>query len=284
MKRKTKKRLLALFLTILFMALGVAAIMVPHMYIPEISDSLSISSHTSYQPLMVAHRGLSGIAPQNSIPAVEKAIEYGYDGCEFDIHTTKDGKWVVIHDDTVDAMTDGEGNVSDFTLKEIRRLKLDNGNGIENYDNLKVPTLEEVLEIISGSTIIPVIEIKNCDTKYLPSLKLMLKKYGLDERAEIISFNREYLEAYRKLDKDAEMMLLTGLMTEDDVQWCLENGVDTINFYYFGFIKGIKGYRLARQNGLRLCAWTVDNTVYKDVMVLLGVEGITTNKLILPKK
>lgn len=284
MKNKTKKRLSAFLLTVLFIALAVAGIMVPHMFIPEISDSLSISSHTSHQPLMVAHRGLSGIAPQNSIPAVEKAIEYGYDGCEFDIHTTKDGKWVVIHNDTVDDMTDGEGNVCDFTLEEIRELKLDNGNGIENYENLQVPTLEEVLEIISGSDIIPVIEIKNCDVKHLPSLKSILKKYKLSEKAEIISFTRDYLEAYRKLDKDAQMMLLTKVITEDDVNWCAENAVDTVNFNYINFAKSIKGYRLARQNGLRLCAWTVDNTVYKDVMVLFGVEGITTNKLILPQK
>jgi len=284
MKNKTRKRLTAFLISILFIALTVVGIMVPHMFIPEISDSLSISSHTSNQPLMVAHRGLSGIAPQNSIPAVEKAIEYGYDGCEFDIHTTKDGKWVVIHNDTVDDMTDGEGYVCDFTLEEIRKLKLDNGNGIENYENLQVPTLEEVLDIISGSDIIPVIEIKNCDVKYLPSLKKLLEKHKLSEKAEIISFNKEYLEAYRKLDKDAQMMLLTKLITEEDVNWCAENAVDTVNFNYINFAKSIKGYRLARQKGLRLCAWTVDNTVYKDVMVLFGVEGITTNKLILPQK
>ena len=147
--RKTKKGLIIFFVTVLCMGLAVAGIMVPHMYIPTISDSISISSHTSHQPLMVAHRGLSSVAPQNSIPAVEKAIEYGYDGCEFDIHTTKDGKWVVIHDDTVDAMTDGEGRVEDFTLEEILELKLDSGNGIENYENLQVPTLEQVLEIIA---------------------------------------------------------------------------------------------------------------------------------------
>ena len=283
MKKKAKKVLLIVFITVLCMALGVAAIMVPHMYIPEISDSLSISSHTSHQPLMVAHRGLSGIAPQNSIPAVEKAIEYGYDGCEFDIHTAKDGKWVVIHNDTVDDMTDGEGNVEDFTLEEIRELRLDNGNGIEKYENLQVPTLDEVLEIIAGSEIIPVIEIKKCDVKYLPDLKALLEKHSLSERAEIISFTREYLEAYKELDAQAEMMLLTGVITEDDVNWCVENGVDTINFYYFGFIKGIKGYSLAKEKGLRLAAWTVDNTVYKDVMVLLGAEAITTNKLMVSK-
>ena len=284
MKKKTKRRILVAFIVILCMVLGVVAIMVPHMYIPEISDSLSISSHTSRQPLMVAHRGLSGIAPQNSIPAVEKAIEYGYDGCEFDIHTTKDGRWVVIHDDAVDAMTDGEGNVEDFTLDEIRQLKLDSGHGIENYEGLQVPTLEEVLEIIAVSDITPVIEIKKCDVKYLPDFKAMLEEYGLSDRAEIISFTREYLEAYRELDPDCEMQLLTGLITEDDVNWCVENNVDTVIFYYFGFIKGVKGYRLAREKGLHFAAWTVDNTVYKDVMVLLGVETITTNKLIVSKK
>lgn len=277
---KKKKILVKILIVIFVMALCVVGIMVPHMYIPEISDSLSISSHTSHQPLMVAHRGLSGIAPQNSLPAVEKAIEYGYDGCEFDIHTTKDGQWVVIHNDTVDAMTDGEGKVSDFTLREIRKLKLDSGNGIENYENLQVPTLKEVLELIAESEIIPVIEIKNCDVRYLPSLKRMIRKYGLSERAEIISFNREYLEAYRKLDKDAEIMLLTSVLSESDVNWCLENDVDTVNFDYFNFAKGLKGYRLAKEKGLRLAAWTVDNTVYKDVMVLFGVEAITTNKII----
>lgn len=280
MNKKTKKRLIIFLITVLCMALGVVAIMVPHMFIPTISDSISISSHTSHQPLMIAHRGLSSIAPQNSLPAVEKAIEYGYDGCEFDIHTTKDGKWVVIHDDTVDKMTDGEGNVEDFTLDEIRKLKLDSGNGIESYESLQVPTLEEVLEIIAKSEITPVIEIKKCDVKYLPSLKKMLKKYGLNERAEIISFTKEYLEAYRELDVDAEMMLLTSVISENDVYWCIENGVDTINFDYFNFIKCIKGYRLAGEKEVHLAAWTVDNTVYKDVMVLFGIEAITTNKLI----
>lgn len=283
MKKKTKKRLLTAIVTILSIALGVVVIMVPHMYIPRISDSLSISNHTSHQPLMVAHRGLSGVAPQNSLPAVKKAVEYGYDGCEFDIHTTKDGHWVVIHNDTVDDMTDGEGKVSDLTLEQIRKLKLDNGNGIEEYENLQVPTLEEVLEIIADSDITPVIEIKGCDEKYLPSLKAMLERYGLEERAEIISFTKEYLEAYKAIDPDVQMMLLSSIITQEDVDWCLENDVDTISFYYFAFIKGVKGYISARRNGLRLAAWTIDNTVYKDVMVLLGVEAVTTNKLIVSK-
>lgn len=280
---KKHKKTFVFLAVILSMALAVVIIMVPHMYIPQISDSLSISAHTSHQPKMVSHRGLSGLAPQNSIPAFELSVEYGYDGCEFDIHTTKDGKWVVIHDDTVDAMTDGEGAVADYTLDEIRKLHLDSGNGIEKYENLLIPTLEEVLEILKGTDTAPVIEIKNCDVQYLPSFKALLEEYGLDKTASIISFNREYLEKYRELDPQADMMLLSHLITEDDVNWCVENDVDTISFYYFGFIKGVRGWLAARQAGLKLAAWTIDNTVYKDVMVLLGAETVTTNKLIIKK-
>lgn len=276
-----KHKKLKIFIAVIFtLVLCVVLIMVPHMYIPKISDALSISSHTSYQPAMVAHRGLSSLAPQNSLPAVELSVEYGYDGCEFDIHTTKDGKWVVIHDDTVDAMTDGTGKVAEFTLEEIRQLKLDSGNGIENYDELKIPTLEEVLEILKDSNTKPVIEIKGCDVKYLPALYETLKEYGLAEKSEIISFTREYLEKYKEIFPEAEIMLLVSVISEDDVNWCTENGVDTVSFNYFNFSKGIKGWKSAREKGLELAAWTVDNTVYKDVMVLIGAKTITTNKLI----
>lgn len=277
-KHKKLKIFLAVILTCILL---VVLIMVPHMYIPKISDSLSISSHTSHQPKMVAHRGLSGLAPQNSVPAAELAVEYGYDGCEFDIHTTKDGKWVVIHDDTVDAMTDGTGDVESFTFEEIRKLRLDSGNGIENYEKLKVPTLEEILDVLKGSDTIPVIEIKKCDVKYLPSLYETLKKYEMADKAEIISFTREYLEEYRKIAPEAEMMLLVSVISEDDVNWCVENKVDTINFFYLNFYNSVKGWKAAREKGLDLAAWTIDNTVYKDVMVLFGVKTVTTNKLII---
>lgn len=279
-----KHRKLKIFLLVLLaLAVSVVIIMVPHMYIPQISDSLSISAHTAHQPEMVAHRGLSGLAPQNSLPAIELSVQYGYDGCEFDIHTTKDGKWVVIHNDTVDAMTDGEGKVEDFTLEEIRKLKLDSGNGIEKYENLQVPTLEEVLEVLKDSTTVPVIEIKNCNVELIPTIYDILIQYGLEEKASIISFNREYLEKYREVHPEAKMMLLVSVISEDDVSWCIENNVDTVNFNYFNFSKSIKGWKAAKENGLSLAAWTVDNTVYKDVMVFFGAEKITTNKLIIKK-
>lgn len=280
---KKYKKLIIFFSVVAVLALSVAFIMVHHWYIPHINDSFSISAHTSHQPEMISHRGLSSMAPENTIPAVELSVEYGYDGCEFDIHTTKDGKWVVIHNESVEDMTDGEGMVADYTLEEIRKLKIDGGEGFENYKDLQIPTLDEVLEKLEGTETAPIVEIKNCDTKYLPDLKAALEKYNLSEKANIISFKREYLEEYKKLDGDAKLQLLVSKISEDDINWCVENGVDTVSFHFLSFYKSIKGWLAARKNGITLAAWTVDNTVFKDVMVLIGAKKITTNQLIVNK-
>lgn len=272
--KSVKKALIILAVIIISLIL----IIVPCKVATTVSDGLSVSAHTSARPLLVAHRGFSSIRPENTCSAFDAAVEAGFDGYEFDLHTTKDGEWVVIHDDTVDKMTDGTGNVEDFTFEEIRRLKIDSGNGIENYPDLKVPTLEETLASCDGNDIIPVIEIKKCDMKYLPDLKAYLDGKSLSEKAVIISFTGEYLEAYRELDKDVQMYLLSNEFTKEDVDWCIENNFG-INFNHKLLYKNVGAVLYAEKQGVKLAAWTVDNTVYKDVMVLFGVDVITTNKI-----
>lgn len=267
----------------LVIALGIIVLLAAVIFVPsEISDtvsnSLSLSSHLSSAPLMVAHRGFSSIYPQNTLPAFEGAVEADFDGYEFDIHTTKDGKWVVIHDNTVDAMTDGTGNVEDFTFEEIRKLKIDGGNGIENYDGLVIPSLEEALKYAEENDIIPVIEIKSCDVQYLPDLKAILDEKGLSEKAVIISFTKEYLEEYRHLDRNIEMFLLSSTPNTTDVDWCLDYNTG-LNFAFYNFYISHSAVKYAREKGVKLAVWTVDNVVFKDIMVLFGAEIITTNKI-----
>lgn len=276
LKKRKKKIIITAFIGALTLIL---LIVVAPMTAKTIDNSFSISAHTKKAPIMVAHRGLSSLAPQNSLPAFELSAEYGFDGCEFDIHTTKDGRWVVIHDDTVDAMTNGNGNVADFTFEEIRSLKLDSGNGIENYSDLTVPTLEEALEACKKGKVFPVIEIKGCDTKYLPELKETVEELGFKGDAVFISFEREYLEKYRELDGDAQMLLLSGTVTDEDIEWCITHRAG-INFFYGNLYKSAAALKTAREKGIKIGVWTVDNTVYEDIMVLFGAEIITTNKLL----
>lgn len=278
MFKKHKKLIISLTAVFLFI-LSALAVALSHELFTTLPQSLAVSSHTKSAPMMVAHRGLSSLYPENSLPAFEGAAEYGFDGYELDIHTTKDGEWVVIHDDTVDKMTDGTGDVDSFTFEELRKLSLDSGNGIENHENLQIPTLEESLEICNSSDIIPFIEIKKCDVKYLPELKDILENYNLSQKAVLISFEREYLEKYRELDEKTEIMLLKGTPSTEDVDWCIENKAG-LDFGYYSLYKVTKVLKYAKEKGVRLGAWTVDNTAYMDVMVLFGVEVITTNKIL----
>ena len=260
----------------------VAIVFVPGKF-ETLDSSLMLSSHTSSAPFLVAHRGLSSLYPENTLPAFEGAKEYGFDGYEFDVHTTKDGEWVVIHDDDVDHMTDGTGDVDSFTFEEILELNIDNGNHIEEQgmksSRLKIPTLRQALDVCKDSDIVPVIELKDCDVQYLPSLKETLDEYGLSERAVIISFDEEYIEEYRKLDSDIEILYLANSLTKEDIDWCIENDFG-INFNCWLLYKSLGAIRYARKNDVKIAAWTVDNTLFADIMVLFGAEYITTNKIL----
>ncbi len=282
MKNKGKsatKTILIIFAVIIFL---LALIIVPCKVATTVSDGISVSSHSSSKPLLVAHRGFSSIRPENTMSAFHAAAEAGFDGYEFDIHTTKDGEWVVMHDDTVDRMTDGTGNVEDFTLEEIRKLNFDAGNGLKHLENLvereTVSTLEETLFYAEEYGIIPVIEIKKCDIKYLADIKACLDEKGLSKKAVIISFTKEYMEAYRALDSEAEMLYLSHDPSKEDIDWCKENNFG-INFNHKNFYKCASAISYAEKQDVKIAVWTVDNTIYKDIMVLFGAEIITTNKI-----
>src|ERR1700691_2371330 len=96
--------------------------------------------------LVIAHRGASGYEPENTLASFKKALEIGVDGIELDVHLSKDGNVMVIHDSWVNRTTNGIGRVENKTLKELQ--KLDAGNGE------KIPTLQEVLDVINRKVLI----------------------------------------------------------------------------------------------------------------------------------
>ena len=91
---------------------------------------------TNDHPLIWGHRGASGHAPENTLPAFRMAADMGADGVELDVQETKDGVLVVCHDETVDRTSNGAGWVKDFTFEEIRKLDFSGGNAA--YEGLKI--------------------------------------------------------------------------------------------------------------------------------------------------
>lgn len=226
---------------------------------------------------MIAHRGLSSEAPENTLPAYELAAKNGYWGAETDIFETSDGHFVLMHDETVDRMTNGTGKISDMTLAQIKELNIDTGSNIENYPNLKVPTLSEYLLTCKKYGIVPVIEIKTIPQESCEKFIEEIRQWGLETDCVVISFNKTVMENLRKLSKDINLHPLLTL-TPPNMDFCANLGKNTcIDVPHSQVTKML--VNMAHSKGVLVNCWTVDNKVDMDKIIDNGVDFITTNKL-----
>ena len=142
----------------------------------------------------IAHRGASSYAPENTFVAYDKALAMGINHVELDIHLTRDGQIVVIHDDTVDRTTNSSGRVADFTLDELRAL--DAGSWFSSeYMGERIRSLGETLEHYKGKLYFH-IEIKQREIAGGLARRTidMVRGYGLTDSVTITSFSKEWLE------------------------------------------------------------------------------------------
>ena len=155
-----------------------------------------------------AHRGSKGTLPENTLLSIKEAVRVGSDGIEIDVHLSKDKKIVVIHDETVNRTTNGNGYIKNMTLEEIKSL--DAGSWFsEEYKNEKIPTLEELLDFLNNLNFTGTlnIEIKTDKIKYRGLEKYLAKLLkGKDLKFSYLysSFNLKSLKKIHFYDRKAE--------------------------------------------------------------------------------
>lgn len=164
-----------------------------------------------------AHRGCSRMYPENTLLAFEKAAAIeGLTGIELDIQLTRDGRMVVCHDERVDRTTDGTGEVRSFSLTELKRLKIDAGDG--RYE--RIPVIEEVLDLLDRRLrdgLLLNIELKNSVFPYQgmeEKLVELIHSRGLQDRIIYSSFSALSLERLRSIDPGAEIGILDGKVSD----------------------------------------------------------------------
>lgn len=228
---------------------------------------------------LVAHRGFRAIAPENTAPAFEEAGKAGFYGAECDVYRTADGVWVIHHDPITYRMTGGLSMVEDKTYDELMQETVDNGSNIENYDSLKMCTLEEYLQICSSYGMVPVIELKSANnTEYYSEIVDMLSQFP-DLEPVFISFHYEDLTAMRALT-DAPCWYLVQEITDEDIEMALAIGGDCgIDFNYAKEENTDEVIQKCIDAGLTVGAWTVDEPEAVDRLASLGVEYITTDNI-----
>jgi glycerophosphoryl diester phosphodiesterase len=143
--------------------------------------------------LVTAHRAAHDIYPENSMPAIERAIALGVDIIEIDIRLTKDGVPVLMHDESVDRTTNGKGSVKELTFAEIEKLYLKGTDG--EATSLRVPTLSEALRVADGKILVD-LDLKTGDVE--PTISRVIETGTLDQ-ALFFNGNYELLQKFRAI-------------------------------------------------------------------------------------
>ncbi|KHO62245.1 MULTISPECIES: glycerophosphodiester phosphodiesterase [Thermoanaerobacter] len=229
------------------------------------------------KPLVIAHRGDSRNAPENTLASFKRALEMGADGIELDVQLTKDGQLVVIHDERVDRTTDGIGFVKDFTLKELKRL--DAGIKFDKkFAGERIPTLYEVFELIGHKNFIVNIEIKSGIVLY-PGIEEKLIKaiedYDFEDRIVISSFNHYSLRDVKRMAPEFKIGLLYQCGLVEPWHMAIRMEAYSLHPFYFNIIPElVEG---CKKNNIKLFPWTVDRKEDMEMMIKAGVDGIITN-------
>jgi glycerophosphoryl diester phosphodiesterase len=242
------------------------------------------------RPLVIAHRGYSAIAPENTLPAFARALEAGTDLVELDYHLTKDGVPLVIHDYTLDRTTDATNRwagtkfkVADHALTEIRELEA--GTWFEPaYRNVRVPTLPEALELIQRRGV-TLIERKAGDAA---SCAKLLAERDLINRVIVQAFDWEYLRDFRRLEplqvlgalgppSSREGQKLTDHEKRLSPAWL--DQIKSIGAQIVVWNKQLDDAAVtaAHERGLKLWVYTINEASLADKLFTFGVDGIITD-------
>lgn len=246
-------------------------------------DTVSIKSISAVnidEITLTAHRGLSAIEPENTLPAFKAACEAKYNYVEFDIEPTSDGKWIVMHDDDLRRTTNGHGKITERTLAEVSALKIDNGANIENYTDLRVPTFEETMALLDRyyPNTKPMIEIKSIGKNNLDSLIEFFKDYAARGRSMIvISFDKDIIDTLYKECPEQTYWLLTSELSDEAVDFCKNHGNMRAAFNGNNTKNTDSVINAAIDAGIPLAAWTVDSPDTLKNLYDLGVRYFTTN-------
>lgn len=229
--------------------------------------------------LKIAHRGYSALYPENTLPAFIKAVECGADMVEFDVHLSRDGHPVVIHDNDVDRTSDGTGNVRDMTLAELKELDF-NFKKLPELGRVPLPTLDEVLETLADRVMLN-IEIKNCPYRY-PGIEeaviRAVRDRGIEDRVIVSSFDHYSLMRVKEIHEK----IRTGMLYEGAWLYFQEEARTLRAYSVHPEIDVIDVNQIAwaRQNGYKVFTWVA--TARKEIEPLIrsgSVDGIMVNDL-----
>ncbi|MFF5160986.1 glycerophosphodiester phosphodiesterase [Streptomyces sp. NPDC000348] len=212
--------------------------------------------------LTIGHRGVMGVEPENTLRSFVAAQEAGLDVIELDLHLSKDGALVVMHDTEVDRTTDGTGAIADKNLAELRALDAGRGE--------RIPLFEEVLDAVRTPL---QAEIK--DVRAARALAGVMNERDLAGRVEVSSFHDEAIAETARLVPGARTALIASRYGTDVVDRAVGAGASTVCLNIRRLTLEI--VERAREAELRIIGWVVNTQDHLRLVRALGLDGATTD-------
>lgn len=238
--------------------------------------------------LMVAHRGVSGLEPENSIPAFIAAGNRSYYGVETDVHATADGKFVVIHDSQTTRVAGDDINIEQSSYRLVREIRLHNlgklqrDAGMTSEDvtyrpDLIIPSLEEYVTICKKYDKKCVLELKGAfEADVIAKMVEEIKALNYLEGVIFISFNLDNMVHLRNLLSEQPLQFLSSGYDAEVLENLNKYNLD-IDIRYSAISKEIVDE--VHANGHKINCWTIDDKELAETLVEWGVDFITTNIL-----
>lgn len=229
-------------------------------------------------PLVIAHRGASGEAPENTLAAFQLALEQGCDAIELDIHLSADGQLIVCHDDDIRRTTSGEGLIGKMTADELKQFDA----GIkfhETYAGETIPLLDEVFDLVPDHIVINV-EIKNIPMYYSgienKLLELLVKRQRLNS-VVVSSFDHRHIEKLKRMNSDVQVGLLYHARLAHHRKYAESLAVPIYSLHPNFETLDEADVHDANEHGLNIYPFTVNREEDMKKLIEWGISGLITD-------
>lgn len=218
--------------------------------------------------LRIGHRGAMGHITENTVESIKKAVDMQCDVIEIDVYKVKDGSLMVFHDDKLNRVSNGKGNIEDYTKAELKELLVGG--------KYQIPTLEEIIEAIDKKAVLN-IELKGANTAEgtYEIIEQFKSKGWTNDNFIISSFRWDELEKMRGLDSNIDIAVLTEKEPADAISFAHDINAVAINPYFKKLNE--KNTAKIKEANLKIYPWTVNDEKDIQRMKELKVDGIITN-------
>lgn len=227
---------------------------------------------------ILAHRGASAYAPENTLEAFDLAAKMGAHGIELDVHLCKSGEIVVAHDETVERVSDGEGFIRDLTLSELKAMHFNRLH--PEYAAARIPTLQEVFQLIRPTGMKINVELKNSQIEYTDLERKVIElaaREGMLDRLIFSSFNHYSMMRVKELDPGLYCGLLYDAAMVRPWAYAVALGADALHPYFRNMLLPGESCEKAHRAGIQVNPWTVNTEADIRAILQTGADYVITN-------